>query len=144
MNHSLQRGSASVEFIVAAIGLFIPLVALTVTTSEIAAATFAATSSARHGVRSFTRATTTQAGYSQVSNIVTLAMSDHGIADTRWSIDVECSGRTCHQRGTLVELRVSIDVPMRFIPSLPGINIAPVITVSRAATARVSVTSVNR
>jgi chemotaxis protein histidine kinase CheA len=37
---------------------------------------------------------------------------------------------------------VSVEVPLRFLPTLAGITTAPTVTVSRSATARVSITSV--
>jgi hypothetical protein len=144
MDFSDDRGSASMEFLVAAIGLLVPVVALTVTTSEIASATFAATVSARQGVRAFTLADSVQSGHTAIANITNLAITDHGLSDADWRIELDCAGRSCRQRGSLVSLAVSIDVPLRFIPALPGIDIAPSVTVSRSATARVSTTSVNR
>jgi hypothetical protein len=139
-----ERGSASIEFVVASVALLIPLVALTVTTSQIASATFAATTAARHGVRAFTRAESTNTGLERIRAITTLAAEDHGVIDAtpRWELD--CSRRNCLRRGSLVELTVHLDVPLPFIPALPGIDIAPRVTVSRTATARVSITSVNR
>ena len=139
-----ERGSASIEFVVASVALLIPLVALTVTTSQIASATFAATTAARHGVRAFTRAESTNTGLERIRAIMTLAAEDHGVIDAtpRWELD--CSRRNCLRRGSLVELTVHLDVPLLFIPALPGIDIAPRVTVSRSATARVSITSVNR
>jgi len=144
MDFSDDRGNASLEFLVAAIGLLVPVVALTVTTSEIASATFAATVSARQGVRAFTLADSVAAGQTAIANITELAVTDHGLSDVDWRIELGCEGRSCRQRGSLVNLAVSIDVPLRFIPVLPGIDIAPRVTVSRSATARVSTTSVNR
>jgi hypothetical protein len=144
MSPTPERGSASIEFIVASVALLIPLVALTVTTSQIASATFAATSAARHGVRAFTGAESTNIGLERIRAITTLTADDHGVIDAtpRWELD--CSRRNCLRRGTLVELTVHLDVPLLFIPSLPGIDIAPRVTVSRSATARVSITAVNR
>jgi hypothetical protein len=144
MESSRDRGSASLEFVVATIGFLIPVVALTVTTSEIASATFAATASARQGVRALTLANTTAEGQVAIANITELAVNDHGLADTEWRIDIDCSARSCRQRGSLVSLQVSIDVPLRFLPALPGIDRALFVTVTRGATARVSTTSVNR
>jgi hypothetical protein len=139
-----DRGNASIEFLVAAIGLLVPVVALTVTTSEIASATFAATASARQGVRAFTLADSVESGHTAIAQITDLAVTDHGLSDTDWRIEMDCSARSCHRRGSLVRLTVYIDVPLRFLPVLPGIDIAPRVTVSRSATARVSTTSVNR
>ncbi|MDP4586159.1 MAG: hypothetical protein NWS64_02520 [Microbacteriaceae bacterium] len=144
MEFSDDRGNASIEFLVAAIALLVPVVALTVTTSEIASATFAATVAARQGVRAFTLADTAASGQTAIADITDLAVADHGLTDVDWRIELDCAGRSCRQRGSLVSLEVSIDVPLRFIPALPGIDIAPRVTVSRSATTRVSTTSVNR
>lgn len=144
MESSRDRGSASLEFVVAAIGLLVPVVALTVTTSEIASATFAATASARQGVRAFTLANTTAEGKAAIARITDLAVVDHGLAEATWRIDIDCSARSCRQRGSVVSLQVSIDVPLRFVPALPGVDRALAVTVTRSATARVSTTSVNR
>lgn len=139
-----DRGSASIEFIVASVALLVPLVALTVTTSQIASATFAATAAARHGVRAFTRAESTNIGLERVRAITTLVADDHGVLDATSNWELDCSRSNCLRRGALVELTVQFDLPLRFIPDLPGIDIAPRVTVSRSATARVSITSVNR
>jgi hypothetical protein len=139
-----ERGSASIEFIVASVALLVPLVAITVTTSQIASATFAATSAARHGVRSFTQSESTNIGLERVRAITTLVVEDHGVLDATPHWELDCSRRNCLRRGSLVKLTVHLDVPLLFIPALPGIDIVPRVTVSRSATARVSITSVNR
>jgi len=144
MSVKADRGSASLEFIVASVALLVPLVALTVTTSQIASATFAATTAARNGVRAFTLAESTNAGLARVRAITSLVTDDHGLAGTTSRWEVDCSRRNCFRRGSYVTLTVYLEVPVRFIPALPGIDIAPRVTVSRSATARVSLTSVNR
>ena len=139
-----ERGSASLEFIAASIALLVPIVALTATTSEIASATFAATPAARHGVRAFTPAESTSVGLEQVRAITSLIIDDHGLTDSTPEWELDCSRRNCLQRGSRVTVTVHLDVPLRFIPALPGIDIASRVTVSRSATARVSLTSLNR
>ncbi len=139
-----ERGSASLEFIAASIALLVPIVALTATTSEIASATFAATTAARHGVRAFTQAESTSVGLEQVRAITSLIIDDHGLTDSTPEWELDCSRRNCLQRGSRVTVTVHLDVPLRFIPALPGIDIASRVTVSRSATARVSLTAVNR
>ena len=139
-----ERGSASLEFIAASIALLVPIVALTATTSEIASATFAATTAARHGVRAFTQAESTSVGLEQVRAITSLIIDDHGLTDSTPEWELDCSRRNCLQRGSRVTVTVHLDVPLWFIPALPGIDIASRVTVSRSATARVSLTSVNR
>ncbi len=143
MTATPERGSASLEFIFASVALLVPLVALTVTTSQIASATFAATTAARHGVRALTRAESTTDGWERVRAITSLAIDDHGLTDTTSRWELECSRRNCLQRGTLVSLTVHLDVPVRFVPALPGIDLASRVTVTRTATARVSLVSVN-
>jgi hypothetical protein len=144
MSRLPEQGSASIEFIVASVALLVPLVALTVTTSQIASATFAATTATRQGVRAFTLAESTNAGLEKVRAITMLAADDFGLSDARSRWELDCSRRNCLRRGSLVTLTIHVDVPLPFIPSLPGIDITPRVTVSRSATARVSITSVNR
>jgi hypothetical protein len=141
---TLDRGSASLEFIIATTALLVPLVALTVTTSDIASATFAATTTARQGVRAFAQSESPALGAVRVNAIAELARADHGLDEVAVEFELDCRGRSCQQRGSLVTLAVSIDVPLRFIPELPGIDISPSVRVTRSATARVSTTSVNR
>lgn len=138
-----EQGSASLEFIVATVALLIPLVALSVTTSDIASATFAATTASRQGVRAFTRSESVAQGSGHISAIAQLVMEDHGLTGVDWTMEIDCSARSCRQRGSTVRVTVSIEVPLRFVPSLPGITAAPTVTVSRSATARVSMTSVS-
>ncbi len=137
-----EQGSASLEFIVATVALLVPLVALSVTTSDIASATFAATAASRQGVRAFTRSESVAQGSGHISAITQLAMEDHGLTGVDWNMDIDCSARSCRQRGSTVRVTVSIEVPLRFVPALPGITTAPTVMVSRSATARVSITSV--
>lgn len=139
-NH--EQGSASLEFIIAAVALLVPLVALSVTTSDIASATFAATTASRQGVRAFTRSESVAQGRVDLSAIAGLAMEDHGLTGVDWNVDIDCSARSCRQRGSTVRVTVSVEVPLRFLPTLAGITTAPTVTVSRSATARVSITSV--
>ena len=139
-NH--EQGSASLEFIFASVALLVPLVALSVTTSDIASATFAATTASRQGVRAFTRSESVAQGSVNLAAITGLAMEDHGMTGGDWKVDIDCSARSCRQRGSIVRVTVSIEVPLRFIPALPGITTAPTVTVSRSSTARVSITSV--
>lgn len=129
---------------VASVALLVPLVALTVTTSQIASATFAATTAARQGVRAFARAESTSIGRELVRAITSMAIEDHGLTDVTSQWELDCSRRNCLRRGSLVTVTVRIEVPLQVIPALPGIDVAPRVTVSRSATTRISLTSVNR
>ena len=75
---------------------------------------------------------------------ILLKMTPDGVLDATSNWELDCSRSNCLRRGSLVELTVYLEVPLSFIPALPGIDISPRVRVSRSATARVSITSVNR
>ncbi len=139
-----ERGSAPLEFLIASVALFVPLVALAVTVTDITTASFAATAAARQGVRAFARAESVPAGQQRIAQVSELALADYGLAPQTAQWDITCTSSPCLRRGNLVTVNFTLNVPLRFIPSLPGIAVPPLITVSRSATARVSLTSVNR
>lgn len=141
---SNDRGSASVEFLVVAVGFLMPLVALTTTVTEIATASFAAGTMARQSARAMIRAPSVAEAHRTIATVSTLVFDDFGIADRQWSADIDCSAPSCLRRGSLVSVTISVAVPLRFVPDLPGISLPRRVTVSQRVTARVPTFVVNR
>jgi hypothetical protein len=139
-----DRGSASLEFLVVAVGFLVPLVALSVTVTEVSTATLAATTASRQAARAFTRAESASAGLRRITAATELVLDDHGLGDHEWSFDVDCSSPQCLRRGSLDTVTVRVAVPLRFVPALPGLSIPAVVTVERSTTVRVSIDSVSR
>ena len=139
MNASTERGSATIEFLVSALCLMLPVMALAVTTHEISTAQFAATAAARQGAREFSRSPTIAIGMNRAKQVADLAFRDFGIESASPEMLVECSMQPCLTPGSLITMTVTTRVPLRFLPSLPGIAVSPVAPVSGSMTTMVSV-----
>lgn len=133
MNRATLRGSASVEFVVVAVSVFLPLIALTVTVSEIQSAQFATAGVARQGVRAFALSPNPAVGGQRISEISQLVSEDFGVDATHtWTL--ACSANQCLTRGGLVRLTVTSLVPVAMVPALPGLTVPPSVRVSATAT----------
>jgi hypothetical protein len=129
-----ERGSASLEFVVVALGVLVPVIAITVSTSAIQSAQLAATEISRQGVRALVLAPTTVAGSRTVRRIARLTMGDFGIPGTA-KVAVTCTPANCRAQGALVRLTTTVTVALPMIPALPGIDVLRRIPVT--ATARI-------
>ena len=114
-----DRGSATVEFVVLATLMLVPLVYLVVTLGRLQAASFAVDSAARAGVRSFTRAPDDATAQSRAVAAVRLALSDQGFTDGSGSgAQVTCSASPCLTPQGRVAVQVSLDV---LLPGVPAV-----------------------
>ena len=129
-----DRGSASIEFVVLALGVLIPVLAITVSTSTIQRAEFAATEISRQGVRAVALAPTTAAGSVTVRRIASLTLADLGVTG-KSKYAVSCVPASC-AAGSLVRLATTLTVPLVMIPALPKLRIAPTVTLTSTATQR--------
>ncbi len=140
MTGAKHRGSASVEFVIVAISVFVPLIALTVTVSEIQSAQFATAAVARQGVRAYALSPSSAVGGRRVSAISKLTREDFGVdAKSAWKL--ACSANPGLTRGGLIRLTVSSEVPIAMVPMLPGLTVPPTVRVSATATHIVPVVS---
>lgn len=131
-----ERGSASLEFVVIALGVLLPILAVTVSASDIQRAQFATVQIARQGVRSIALAPTVAAGERVAKRVAALVQSDLGVTGTP-RLAVSCEPRPCGARGSLYRLTVTIRVTLPMIPALPGLDVASRIPISASATHRV-------
>lgn len=130
-----ERGSASLEFIVIAMGVLIPVLAITVSTASIQRAQFAVTEIARQGVRAVSLAPSDAAGSRALRRTARLTVSDFGITGSPRTT-IECSASPCRSQGSLIRVTVSLAVPLAMIPALPGIEFVKAIPVTASATLR--------
>lgn len=128
-------GSASLEFIIVTLGVFVPIVALTVSVAAIQRAQFAVTEIARHGARAVSRVTSDAAGHNAVAHIAALTLADFGI-DSSPAITVTCTATPCRSYGGLVNVGVSLRVPIVMVPGLPGLERFASVPVSATVTRR--------
>lgn len=129
-----DRGSASIEFIVLALAVLVPVLAITVSTSSIQRAQFAATEISRQGVRALSLSPSTAAGSVTARRNAALILADLGVAG-KASYVMSCVPATCGA-GALVRLTTTLTVPLVMIPALPKLRIAPRVTVTSTATER--------
>lgn len=130
-----DRGSASLEFVVVALAVLIPVLALTVSTSAIQRAQFAVTEIARQGVRAVALAPSDAAGARALRRIARLTLTDFGIhAAPRFAIS--CSHTPCRTQGALIRVTTTIPVPLVMVPALPGLTTPSTVPVSAVATHR--------
>lgn len=130
-----ERGSASLEFVVVALGVLVPVLAVTVTVSEIQRAQFATVQIARSGVRAVALAPTVATGQTVAKRIAALVQSDLGVSGSP-RFTLACEPRPCGTTGSLYRLTVTLRVKLPLIPTLPGLDVAPRIPVSATATHR--------
>lgn len=130
-----DRGSASLEFVVVALAVLIPVLALTVSTSAIQRAQFAATEIARQGVRAVALAPSDAAGARALRRIARLTLSDFGI-DAVPKLVIVCSRTPCRVQGSLIRVTTTIPTPLAMVPALPGLKTLSTIPISAVATHR--------
>ena len=134
---SADAGRASLEFLIAGIVLFIPVLLLTVSLWSIQRASLATEAAARHAARVLTQATDADEGLRGAERAVASAMGSFGV-DADYRIDIDCRpAGQCVDPGSLVRVRVSTDVAVGAIPPIPAA--LPIsVPISGVADARVS------
>lgn len=125
---SSERGSASLEFIVAAVVLIVPVALFSAVMTQVFAVATAAQNVARNGVHAFALAASDARGRSVVHSTAALTFADFGIEGVVPRVTVDCDRSPCHQPGVLVTVTVSADVPVVGLPLL-GISTIPVVGV---------------
>lgn len=130
-----ERGSASLEFVVVALGVLVPVLAITVSTSALQTAQFAATEISRQGVRAFALAPTNTAGTRAIRKIARVTLGDFGISGAARTA-VTCVPTNCRAQGSLIRLTTTVTVPLPMIPALPGLDVLRRIPVSATASHR--------
>lgn len=129
-----ERGSASLEFIVAAVILIVPVALFSAVMTQFFAVQSAAHSVARHGAHLFALAASDARGRVAVSSTALLTFADFGVSSVPPTVHVTCSASPCHQPGELVTVTVTAQVP---VIGLPLVNRAT-IPVSVSVTERIS------
>jgi Flp pilus assembly protein TadG len=114
----VDRGSATVEFVVLAVLLLVPLMYVAIALSRVQAASFAADSSARAAARAFVTATDDDDGYRRAAIAVRLGLLDQGFTDPDdGDLAVECETPVaCLTPGSQIRVRVDVRV---VLPGLP-------------------------
>lgn len=110
-----EDGSASLEFIIIAVGVLLPLTYFVLTVSAIHRAHAAAAHAVREASRILMRADSFPAGNAAARDAAALAFADHGLAPPEGSVRITCTG-ACLAPGTQASVDVSWDMPLPWIP----------------------------
>ena len=136
-----DRGSASLEFIVAGLVLLVPIVYLIVVLFQIQAATLAAEGGARQAARLFVTAPDVRTAVDRASTAVEFALADQGIDDTGVEVSVSCADggvEQCLDPGDIVTVVVRFDVELPLAPPVLGLDDHAVVRVEASAVNAVS------
>ena len=132
-----ERGRASLEFLVAAVILLIPIMFLGMSLASIQNASLATEAAARNAARVFVKEISLPLAGERAETAIRIALANHGIDSAR-SIERFCSSSTCLAPGSVVTIRVSVEAPLVSSMFLPGWLGAPSVPVFAEATAMVS------
>jgi len=111
-----EAGSASIEFIVVAVAIILPLIYIAITVLTLNAAQFASNQAARESVRAFVTSTAGTSGSQQAVVAAKLAFSDHGLTESIPEISITCEHFTCLTPGGKVSVEITSQVPLPFVP----------------------------
>jgi Flp pilus assembly protein TadG len=125
-----ERGSALVELTWLAILLLVPLVYIVLAVFEVQRAAFAASAAARSAGRAFVMAPSPMEGQARAREASTILFADQGLAGSDPALVLGCRpAGGCLTPGSVVQVRVSYQVPLPFLPVALG-DQAPSIRVS--------------
>lgn len=108
-------GSASLEFIVVAVGILLPLVYIAITVGAIHRAHAAAGHGVREAARILMQADSLGAGEVAARSAATLAFADHGLQVPPESLQITCRG-ACLAPGSQVQVDLRWDMPLPWVP----------------------------
>jgi hypothetical protein len=118
----LQRcgdgGSASVEFIVLALLLLVPVAYLVVTLARLQAGAYAAAAGSRAAARAFVTAADAAAAPPRAQAALDLALTDQGFTPGDATASTSCEAAGCFAPDAAVVVVVRVDVPLPFVPPL--------------------------
>jgi hypothetical protein len=125
-----ERGSAVVEVTWLAILLLVPLVYMVLAVFEVQRAAFAASAAAHSAGRAFVMAPSPVQGQARARDASTIAFRDQGLSASKAALALGCRpAGGCLTPGSVVQVRVSYQVPLPFLPTALG-DQAPSIRVS--------------
>ena len=138
MRFRADSGRASLEFLVGAVILFVPLVTIQTLLSTVTQVQLGVEMAARHGARVFIQQVNMDAATEALYRSVEQAVRDFGI-DTTPSIALRCRPRnSCLAPGSIVDVSVSVVTPLGHVPLIPA-DLPVSVPIRAEASAQVSV-----
>ena len=128
-----EEGSASLEFVTAALILLVPLIYLVIAVSVVQGA-------ARQAARVYVQAPDVDAARAAVDRAVTVALADAGSRPSEASVDISCDdeGDGCLSRRSEVTVTLRLRVALPLVPDVLALRDVTSIPIQSSATQTVS------
>src|SRR4051812_34774799 len=135
-----DRGSASLEFIVAGLLLLVPLVYLVLTVSAVQAASLAVEGAARQASRVFVQAGSVAEARAAAARAIEVTLADYGLDSADAAVAFECRPvpSACLTRRGFVTVTVETTVPLPLAPPVLDLDLPAGVPVRAASTEQVS------
>lgn len=115
-----EDGSATVEFILLATVLLIPVIYFLVLTSQVQAAAYASVAAADQAAKSAVSAPDEAQAAARAQQVVDLTLADYGHTAAGHQVRISCSASPCLDPGSAVTVAVDIRVPVPLLPQALG------------------------
>ena len=113
-----DEGTASVEFVLFAIALLIPLAYLLVTVFSVQSAAYGVSSASREAGRAFVQAPAGTDPQALAYTAAWVALQDHGIDLAPGQLVLSCSATPCLTPDATVEVSIGLEVALPLLPNL--------------------------
>jgi hypothetical protein len=135
-----ERGSASLEFILAGLVLLVPIVYLIVALGAIQSQALGVESGARHIARAIATAPDAAAARARADAIVQTTEREYGVAHDELSVDLDClpDGGACPRAGATVVVTLRARVGLPLVPPVLGLKRAASVPVEASSAQKVS------
>jgi Flp pilus assembly protein TadG len=135
-----DRGSASLEFIVAGLLLLVPLVYLVLAVSAVQAASLAVEGAARQASRVFVQAGSIAEANAAAGRAIEVTLADYGLDASEATVTITCrpNPTACLTRRGFVTVGVEVRVPLPLAPPVLEVDVPAGVPVQSASTEQVS------
>ena len=113
-------GAATVEFVLVALFLLVPLTYVVLTALSVQSHAFAVVQAARSGARAYVTAPSVRVAGQLARRAVDLALADQGLAGEPSMVQITCDRTPCLTPGATVRVQVSATVRLGWLPTWLG------------------------
>lgn len=119
-----DRGSASLEFLVAGLCLLVPTVYLVVALGLIQGGTLGVEAAARHGARAIGLATDADDAARRADLVLRQVSAEYGIPADALAVELTCPGEPgpCPAAGATLAVTVTARIPLPLVPPILGLD----------------------
>ena len=111
-----EEGSATVEFVLLAALLLIPVIYFLMLTSQIQSAASASVAAADQAAKAMAGAPDASSAAGRADQVVALTLGDYGLDPSVAQSSLSCSTSPCLEPGSSVSVEVAIRVPVPLLP----------------------------